>query len=162
MASQDSRRTTRLVLEAVRQSGQRAILATGWGGLSSLEIPNNVYILKSAPHDWLFPRCAAVVHHGGAGTTGAGLKAGKPTIICPFFGDQPFWGRRIFELRVGSHPIPQKQLTAEKLGQSIREVITDSEMRQRSEALGEKIRTENGVTQAVKLIKEKLSRHVQL
>ncbi|RUT05680.1 glycosyl transferase family 1 [Dulcicalothrix desertica PCC 7102] len=162
MASQDSRRTTRLVLEAVRQSGQRAILATGWGGLSYEEIANNVYILKSAPHDWLFPRCAAVVHHGGAGTTGAGLKAGKPTIICPFFGDQPFWGRRIFELRVGSHPIPQKQLTVEKLAQSIREVITDSEMRQRSEALGEKIRTENGVTQAVKLIKEKLSRHVQL
>ncbi|BDA70078.1 hypothetical protein CAL7716_042440 [Calothrix sp. PCC 7716] len=157
MASQDSRRTTCLVLEAVRQSGQRAILATGRGGLSYEEIPNNVYMLKSAPHDWLFPRCAAVVHHGGAGTTGAGLKAGKPTTICPFFGDQPFWGRRVFELGVGSYPIPQKQLTAEKLGQTIREVIADSEMRQRAEVLGEKIRAENGVTQAVGLIKEKLS-----
>ncbi|MGB7088367.1 MAG: glycosyltransferase, partial [Phormidesmis sp.] len=76
MVTEDARPVTNLVLDAIEQSGQRAILATGWGGLSPSEISNNVYLLESAPHDWLFPQCAAVVHHGGAGTTGAGLKAG--------------------------------------------------------------------------------------
>jgi sterol 3beta-glucosyltransferase len=156
MAPQDSRTTTKLVIEAIQQSGQRAILATGWGGLSALEVPSNIYILNSAPHDWLFPQCAVVVHHGGAGTTGAGLKAGKPTIICPFIGDQPFWGKRVYELGIGSPPIPQKQLTAEKLGRTIREIMADSQMHQRAEELGKKIRAENGVSQAVEFIRNRL------
>lgn len=157
MAAQDSAQTAQLVIEAVRQAGQRAILATGWGGLSPSEMPTNVYALQSAPHDWLFPRCAAVVHHGGAGTTGAGLRAGKPTVICPFFGDQPFWGRRVWELGVGTRPIPQKQLTINKLRQAIEAVAADSQMHHRAEALGNKIRAEKGVAQAVKLIGERLS-----
>jgi sterol 3beta-glucosyltransferase len=156
MAPQDSRTTTKLVMEAIQQSGQRAILATGWGGLSVSETPSNIYILNSAPHDWLFPQCAAVVHHGGAGTTAAGLKAGKPTIICPFIGDQPFWGKRIYELGVGSPPIPQKQLTAEKLERAIREMMADSQVHQRAEELGKKIRVENGVSQAVEFIRNRL------
>lgn len=152
MVPQDAAQTTQLVIDAVHQSGQRAILATGWGGLSPSDIPNSIYVLKSAPHDWLFPQCLAVVHHGGAGTTGAGLRAGKPTVICPFFGDQPFWGRRVFELGVGPRPIPQKNLSADKLGRAIREVATNAQMQQRAEALGKKIRAENGAMQAVEVI----------
>lgn len=158
MVTEDSRRVTDLVLEAVKQSGQRAILATGWGGLASSEIPNTVHILQSAPHDWLFPRCTAVVHHGGAGTTGAGLRAGKPTIICPFIGDQPFWGKCVYDLGVGSCPIPQNQLTADKLGEAIREIVLDSKMRLRAEELGMKIRSENGVIQVVDIITKCFSR----
>jgi sterol 3beta-glucosyltransferase len=157
MVTEDSRRVTDLVLEAVKQSGQRAILATGWGGLTSSEIPNIVHIIQSAPHEWLFPRCSAVVHHGGAGTTGAGLRAGKPTVICPFIGDQPFWGKCIDDLGVGSRPIPQKQLTADKLGAAIREVVSDLRMRMRAEDLGMKIRSENGVMQVVDIISKRLS-----
>lgn len=159
MPSQDLAQTTQLVIDAVHQSGQRAILATGWGGLSASEVPEHIHILQFAPHNWLFPQCLAVVHHGGAGTTGAGLRAGKPTVICPFFGDQPFWGKRIFELGVGSRPLPQKQLTATSLAQAIREVALNLEMQQRAEALGEKIRAEDGVMQAVEIIQACLVEH---
>lgn len=157
MVAKDSRQLTNTILEAVKLSGQRAILATGWGGLEPSELPDNVYLLKSAPHDWLFPQCAAVVHHGGAGTTGASLRAGKATVICPFIGDQPFWGRRIFELGVGPRPIPQKRLTAKYLGQVVREVVTNSEMRLRAESLGVKIRAEDGVMKAVDIVSKRLS-----
>jgi sterol 3beta-glucosyltransferase len=95
------------------------------------------------------------VHHGGAGTTAAGLEAGKPAIICPFFGDQPFWGQRVFELGVGPKPIPQKQLTAESLSTAIREVTTNREMIRKSAELGHKIRSEDGVVQAVQFIEKR-------
>ncbi len=153
MAAENSSHTTDLILEAIRPLGTRAILATGWGGLSAVEIPDSVHMLESAPHDWLFPQCSAVVHHGGAGTTGAGLRAGKPTVICPFFGDQPFWGRQIYRLGVGPQPIPHKRLSADGLRQAVQEAIADAKMRQLAEALGQKIRAEAGVTQAVELVK---------
>jgi sterol 3beta-glucosyltransferase len=104
------------------------------------------------PHDWLFPQVAAVVHHGGAGTTAAGLRAGRPTVICPFFGDQPFWGRRVHDLGVGSTPIPQKKLTAEKLAAALREVTTSPAIRAQADALGDRIRREDGVARAVAFI----------
>ncbi len=103
-------------------------------------------MLKAAPHDWLFPHCAAVVHHRGAlpwcTTAGAGLRAGKPTLICPFIGDQPFWGQRVFELGVGPRPIPQRQLTSDSLTQALRTLVTDAAMQQRAADLGASIRDE--------------------
>jgi len=93
-----------------------------------------------------------VVHHGGAGTVAAGLRAGKPTIICPFFGDQPFWGSRMVALGAGPEPIPQKKLTAEKLASAIRIAVTDKEMQQRAADLGKKLRAENGVESAIQFI----------
>lgn len=140
----------RVVLDAL--DGQRAILASGWGGLKADLLPGSVFMIEQAPHDWLFQRVKAVVHHGGAGTTAAGLRAGKPTIICPFFGDQPFWGQRVYELGVGAQPIPQKTLTSENLGAAIRAVVSDAEMARRAEALGEKIRAEDGIGNAVRII----------
>ena len=99
---------------------------------------------------------AAVVHHGGAGTTGAALRAGKPTVICPFVGDQPFWGHRVATLGVGPAHIPQNQLTAKRLANAIGRSVADNDMRQRAATLGEKIRAENGVARAVEVIE----RHV--
>src|SRR5690606_20447509 len=110
MVGRDPERLTSIVVEALKRSGERGLIATGWGGIEAANLPESVFPIESAPHDWLFPRVAAVVHHGGAGTTAAGLRVGKPTVVCPFFGDQPFWGRRIFELGVGPEPIPQKKL----------------------------------------------------
>jgi UDP:flavonoid glycosyltransferase YjiC (YdhE family) len=133
-------------------SGQRAILLSGWGGLRPEDLPDSVLVLDSVPHTWLFPRVAAVVHHGGAGTTAAGLRAGVPTIIIPFFGDQPFWGARIAELGVGPRPVPRKRLTAERLAQAIRDTVASEEMRQRASKLGESIRSEDGVATAVEII----------
>jgi len=111
---------TKLVVAALAQSGQRGILLTGWGGISELDVPENVLVVNSVPHDWLFPQMAAVVHHGGAGTTSAGLRAGVPSIIIPFGVDQPFWGKRVFQLGVGAEPIPRKDLTVEKLATAIK------------------------------------------
>jgi sterol 3beta-glucosyltransferase len=156
IASRDPKETGRLVLDAVRQAGVRAIIASGWEGIEASEAPDNVLLIKGAPHDWLFPQMAAVVHHGGAGTTGAGLRAGKPTVIVPTGGDQPFWGRRVQELGAGTAPIPRKRLTAEKLAQAIRTAMSDTAMQQRAGALGEAIRAENGVGNAVSILRQVL------
>lgn len=152
MSNRNPGETARLILDALRMSGQRAILLSGWGGLRPEDLPDSVLVLDSVPHTWLFPRVAAVVHHGGAGTTAAGLRAGVPTIIIPFFGDQPFWGARIAELGVGPRPIPRKRLTAERLAQAIRDTVASEEMRQRASKLGESIRSEDGVATAVEII----------
>jgi len=154
MASREAEAVTRKVLEASRESGQRVLLATGWGGLAEAPLPENAFSLQAAPHDRLFPRCAAVIHHGGAGTTAAGLRAGRPTLVCPFFGDQPFWGQRVYALGVGPQPIPQQQLTAAKLAQAMRTLVEDETMRQKAHYLGEKIRAEDGVAAAVQIINQ--------
>ncbi len=157
MAGRDPEKTTAVVLAALKDSGQRGVLATGWGGISSSDVPDTVFVLGSAPHHWLFPRMAALVHHGGAGTTGVGLRAGKPTIICPFFGDQPFWGRRVAALGVGPKPIPQRRFTADRLAQVIHLATTDDGMQRHAADLGEKIRAEQGVARAVGIINNELA-----
>jgi sterol 3beta-glucosyltransferase len=140
------------VLAALKQAGCRGVFAVG-GGRVSPEVPDDVCVIESAPHEWLFPRMAALVHHGGAGTTAEGLRAGKPTVVCPTpVNDQAFWGRRVFELDLGPRPIPQRRLTAEVLAQAIRAAVKDRGMRRRAEELGEKIRAERGVENAVGLI----------
>jgi sterol 3beta-glucosyltransferase len=144
--------TTALVLKALDLAGQRAVLATGWGGLTAASATDQVYCLEDVPHDWLFPQMAAVVHHGGAGTTGASLRAGRPAVVCPLVGDQPFWGRRVAELGVGPEPLPKSKLTAERLAEAIGLAVTDAGMRQRAAALGEIIRSEDGVGRAVAFI----------
>ena len=152
MASGDPARTTRLVLDAVRRAGVRAVLLTGWGGLDPADIPESVCVVDQAPHDWLYPRCAAVVHHGGAGTTAASLRAGRPTVICPFFGDQPFWGARVHEAGAGPSPLMHKKLTAERLAAMIREALDTPSMRERAETIGAGMRTEHGVASAIAVL----------
>jgi hypothetical protein len=99
-------------------------------------------------------RGCSTLHHGGAGTTAAGLRAGVPSIVIPFFGDQPFWGQRVAELGVGPEPIPRKKLTVERLAQAIHEALTDQTMRQRAANLGSKIQAEDGITRAVALVQQ--------
>lgn len=154
--------TTELMVQALAQSGQRGILLTGSLGIqtcrSQADVSNEVFTLTEAPHDWLFPRMAAVMHHGGAGTTAAGLRAGVPTIITPMYSDQFFWGQRVAALGVGPPPIPQKHLTAERLAAAIRLATSDRAMRERARAVGQTLREEDGVAQAVRIIEEILSR----
>lgn len=155
MAATNPEEKARVVIQALEKSGQRGVIAAGWGGLKASDLPGNVFMIEHAPHDWLFPRVAAVVHHGGAGTTAAGLRAGKPTVICPFMGDQPFWGQRVYDLGVGPQPIPQKRLNADDLAEAIRAAVTDREMRRRAGTLGEAIRAEDGVGRAVQIIHQR-------
>ncbi|MBD2212597.1 glycosyltransferase family 1 protein [Nostoc linckia FACHB-104] len=152
MGNRNPEQTADLVLQALAKTQQRAIMLSGWSGLRTENLPDSVYLVDSIPHSWLFEHVAAVVHHGGAGTTSAGLRAGIPTIIIPFFGDQGFWGQRVAELGVGTEPIPRKQLTAERLAQAIQKAVTDKTMRQRVANLGAKIRDEDGIAKAVAVI----------
>jgi sterol 3beta-glucosyltransferase len=149
MVSDDPKAATALVLGAVRRAGVRAVLVTGWGGLASHPEADDVFVTESLPYDWLFPRVAAVVHHGGAGTTGLALQAGVPAIVVPFTVDQPFWGSRVAALGVGPTPIPRKRLTQELLADALRRTVADEAMRARAAALGERIRAEDGVAEAV-------------
>jgi sterol 3beta-glucosyltransferase len=111
-----------------------------------------IYVTRAVPHSWLFPRVAAVVHHGGAGTPAEGLRAGKPTVIVPFVLDQPFWGARVRALGVGPDPVPRKRLTATGLAAAMTLAVTDADIRQRAAACGAAIRSEHGVDRAVDLV----------
>eukprot|EP00250_Pteridium_aquilinum_P011371 c20019_g1_i1 orf=907-3429(+) len=140
---------TEIIVQALQETEQRGIIDKGWGGLGNLkETPDSIFLLENCPHDWLFPQCAAVVHHGGAGTTAAGLKAGCPTTIVPFFGDQPFWGERVWAKGVGPLPIPVQQFSLERLVQAIN-FMQDQEVKQRALELAKQIEEEDGVEGAV-------------
>ncbi|EOD43471.1 putative udp- transferase protein [Neofusicoccum parvum UCRNP2] len=136
---------TEMIFRAVELAGVRALVSKGWGGIGGEDsAPDNVYLLENTPHDWLFPRVSAVVHHGGAGTTAIGLKCGKPTMIVPFFGDQPFWGAMVSKAKAGAHAcVPYKKLTAERLAEGIAQCLSDearanvTEMAERIEAEGD-------------------------
>jgi sterol 3beta-glucosyltransferase len=152
MSNRKPEETADLILDALAQSQQHAILLSGWSGLQKADLPESVLMVDSIPFSWLFPRVAAVVHHGGAGTTAEGLRAGVPSIVIPFFGDQPYWGQRIAELGVGPAPIPRKSLIATRLAQAIERAVTDQTMRQRADSLGAKIRAEDGIARAVAVV----------
>jgi UDP:flavonoid glycosyltransferase YjiC (YdhE family) len=155
MPGRDREGAAAKVLEALSLAGQRGVIleSSAMGGRG---LPDSVYAIDRAPYEWLFPRMAAVVHHGGAGTTGSGLRAGVPSIVVPFFADQPFWGMRVHALGAGPEPLPRKQLTAVALAGRIRQAVEDREMRRRAASLGEAIRREDGVGNAVALIREYL------
>jgi sterol 3beta-glucosyltransferase len=156
MAGRSPEQLAGLVSEALSRSGQRGVLLTGWGGLRADLVPDNVFTVDAAPHSWLFPRMAAVVHHGGAGTTAEGLRAGVPAVVVPFAFDQPFWGARIRELGLGPDPIPLAKLTAGRLAHAIKTAVTDPSIRQQASACAKDIRRENGIGNAVKVIKKYL------
>lgn len=148
MSSRDPEALSELVLSAVRRAGVRAVLLSGWGGLADRG-GDDVFVTAEAPHDWLFPQMAAVVHHGGAGTTGAAFTAGVPAVVVPFAVDQPFWASRVVALGTGPAPIRRQQLTDSALGAALRTAATDPTMRDRAARLGRSIRSEDGVAAAV-------------
>jgi UDP:flavonoid glycosyltransferase YjiC (YdhE family) len=156
MPSQNPEQASDMVIQALAMAGQRGILLTGQGalgrGMAQLSSKHPVYFVESIPHDWLLPRTVAVVHHGGAGTTAAGVRAGIPSILIPVGADQRLWAYRVKALGIGTDPIPRSQLTAERLANAITQAVTDQMIRQRAADLGEKIRAEDGVGEAVRII----------
>jgi hypothetical protein len=152
---------TKLIFEAVKMAGCRALVSKGWGGFgSNADCPDNVFMLENTPHDWLFPRCSAVVHHGGAGTTAIGLKCARPTMIVPFFGDQPFWGAMVSKAKAGAHDcIPYKKLNAETLAKGIKQCLTD-EAKENVKKIAESIENEgDGALNAVRSFHRSLPLH---
>ncbi|CAL9752428.1 unnamed protein product [Musa acuminata subsp. burmannicoides] len=147
---QEPGKMTEIIVEALKITGQRGIINKGWGGLGNLAEPKDyVYLLDNVPHDWLFPQCKAVVHHGGAGTTAAGLRAACPTTIVPFFGDQPSWGERVHARGLGPPPIPVDQFSLEKLVDAIMFMMTPK-VKENAVQLAKAMETEDGVSGAVK------------
>ena len=145
-------RIYRVVFDALLKTDNRAIVLSGWSKLSG-EQTANILVTDAIPHDWLFPRCKALIHHGGAGTTAAGLHSGIPNLVVPFAADQPFWGARVHAIGAGPRPIPVKELTAEKLIAVLIEA-DEKAIRNSAQAAGRKIRAEDGVGNAVKFIEE--------
>ncbi|MEJ2664596.1 MAG: glycosyltransferase [Spirochaetia bacterium] len=152
MTGRDPVQLTGMTVEAVKKSGQRAVLLTGWGGMESPPRGKDILIIDSVPHDWLFPRVKAVIHHGGIGTTAAGLCAGKPTGVVAFFGDQPFWGRRVHALGLGPKPLVKNELNVDHLAGLIHEVCNNPLYEENARKLGRTIRHENGPQNAARLI----------
>ncbi|KAL8517857.1 hypothetical protein ACS0TY_009243 [Phlomoides rotata] len=145
---EEPEKMTEIIVQALEITGQRGIINKGWGGLGDLAEPKDfIHLLDNCPHDWLFSRCAAVVHHGGAGTTAAGLKAACPTTIVPFFGDQPFWGEQVHARGVGPVPIPVDEFSLEKLVAAIRFML-DPEVKERAVQLAKAMEHEDGVAGA--------------
>jgi sterol 3beta-glucosyltransferase len=145
---------------ALEQVGVRGILDLGSSDPPEEPLPPSIFAVRSIPHAWLFPRMAAVVHHGGAGTTGASLTAGKPTVVIPTASDQPFWGRRVHDLGAGPAPIPVRALTAGRLARAISTATTESAMRTKAAELGSQVRTEDGVGSAVDWVARLLGRRL--
>ncbi|WP_286904031.1 glycosyltransferase [Clostridium sp. UBA1652] len=153
----DFNRIIKVVLESLKITGQRAIISAGWRNLKYVDFPSNVIQVENVPHEWLFPKMLAVSHHGGAGTTAAGVRSGVPSIIIPFGGDQPYWGERVYEMGVGTKPIWCKKLSVENYTKAIRDVLNNQKMRNRASEIGEVLKSENGVQNAVTLIEETLN-----
>lgn len=152
LSGADTLEAARITLEALRKTGTRAVIQ-GWDdALKEFRLPSTVYPAGSIPHDWLLPRAAGLIHHGGFGTTSAGFQAGIPSIVIPHIIDQYLWGNKVAELGVGPKPIPRAKLSVPALAAAI-EAINSSEMKEKAAALGSGIRQEpDGVEAAVNLI----------
>ncbi|MGZ9812177.1 glycosyltransferase [Pseudoroseicyclus sp. H15] len=146
----------RLIVAALRKAGKRGVIAPGWAALQ-VEEAEDMLALPPMPYGWLFPRVAAAVHHGGAGTTATAFHAGVPQAIVPFFGDQPFWAARTQALGVGARPVPRRRLTVESLAAAIAEA-DDPAKRERAAKLAARLQSEDGVAEAVALIEARLPR----
>ncbi|KYK54591.1 glucosyl/glucuronosyl transferase [Drechmeria coniospora] len=148
---------TRIIFDAIRRTGLRALVSKGWGdlGADDVGVPEGVHMLGDVPHDWLFERVSCVVHHGGAGTTAAGIRAGKPTLVIPFFGDQPFWGSMIARAKAGPKPIMHQDLDAEKLAEALLFCLR-AETKEQARKLGERIREEQGCNVGAKCFHDHL------
>ncbi|MFL5237711.1 MAG: glycosyltransferase [Rhizomicrobium sp.] len=144
------------ITSAIERVGCRAIVSAGWAGLNPQALSSAIHAIDEVPHDWLFPRVASVVHHGGAGTTAAALRAGKPSVVVPFFSDQPFWGRRLETLGVGAATIPHSRLSADELAWAIERSVRMPAMRAAATRIGAAIRGENGIGLAVDRIEQAL------
>lgn len=149
----------RLIAEAVDRAGVRAVVATGWGGVDPQETSPQILTLDEAPHDLLFPRVSAVVHHGGAGTTAAGLRAGRPTLVAPVLGDQAFWGQRVAALGAGPEPVALRKLTVPVLADRLRQLVVDPQFSRQAAAVADRLRQEDGTGTAVRVLENIAAGH---
>jgi sterol 3beta-glucosyltransferase len=158
MYSGDNDRISKLIIDVIINANQRLILSSGWCNLSNENTPDHVLVVGNVPHSWLFPRMKAIVHHGGAGSTAAGVRAGVPSIIVSHISDQFFWGSRLYKLGVGTAPIEVDKLTTENFSKAIRTVVQDDVMRQKAKELGERVRVEDGIQNFIQVLDNEMKK----
>ncbi|WP_016887653.1 glycosyltransferase [Mycobacteroides abscessus] len=146
-SAKQSEHISQLVRSALRRAGMRGIVQAGWAGINVGD--ETTLTVTEVPHRWLFPHVAAVVHHCGAGTTAAGLRAGVPTVAVPGLGDQPFWARRLRDLGLSADTVPQRTLTVERLAAAIRTAVTDPGIKIRARRIADLLDAEDGAAHVV-------------
>jgi UDP:flavonoid glycosyltransferase YjiC (YdhE family) len=151
----DLEQNTQLLVDAAKRSGQRAIIQTGFN--SGIENPDtsDIFYVESLPHHKVFPYCSAVVHHGGAGTTQAALIAGKPSMVVAHAYDQMDWGNRLQQVGATGKVLSRKKVDSSQLAKAINEVSNSRVLRHNAEEIGAKMRSENGVDTAIKLLEQR-------
>ncbi len=150
VSARDAERLSLVIRDGLRRAGVRGLIQAGWARLGVTD--DDVLTIGEIPHEWLFPRMAAVAHHCGAGTVAAALRAGVPTIAVPGLGDQPFWARHLHQLGASTAPIPQRRLNAERLAEAIDTAITDGGIRDAAQRLAGRIAGEDGAARAVSIV----------
>jgi sterol 3beta-glucosyltransferase len=149
----DADRLSAVVAAARRAAGVRMVIQSGWANLGAAQQhDDDVIVIGEAPHDWLFPQMAAVVHHAGAGTTAAGLRAGVPTVSVPMITDQPFWASRVTALGAGPKAVPYKSLSAESLGAAISDALRRDSYRSRAQDLAKQLAGEDATLPVIRAI----------
>ena len=149
-----SKETAKLVFQAAEASGQRVVYLGGWGSMEGLAPPSKVFCAESIPHSWLFPKVAGVIHHGGAGTTAAGILAGKPSFIVPFGGDQYFWGACVWKQGAGIKPVPRKKISVDDMADAMNLLVKDTELGNKAKDLGGKLLEEDGLAGAYAFLQQ--------
>ena len=152
MGGSNGRETTEILIDAVRQTGQRAIIQAGWGQLGTPEALPDIYCAEYIPHQWLFPQGCCVVHHGGAGTTASVCRAKVPSVVVAHHADQPYWGKRLSDLGGAPKHLHRRHLTAKRLAKRLQKVLDTPAMKEQAQTLGTQMESEDGLTTAVEMI----------
>lgn len=154
LPSADPAGAGRAITSAVQRAGVRAIVATGGGGIDAAAIGDDILVVDQVPHGRLFPRCSVIVHHAGAGTTATASASGRPQVVCPCWGDQPFWAARAHGAGIAATPLNGRRLTGPDLTAALTGVLAEPAFSESAAVLGEKVRSEGGVETAVHLLEE--------
>lgn len=157
MSAACPQKTLESLLEILEEQGQRTIISGEFPGIRGLPLSDRILRLPSAPHDWLFPRVSAIIHHGGAGTTGASLHAGKPTLVCPFALDQFHWAAKLCALGIGPEPIPIKKFSPSLFTSSLQALVQNRLYREKAASFAKQISRENGAEEAAQVIMQHVS-----
>ena len=152
MGGSDGHETTKILIDAVKMTNQRAVIQAGWGLLGTNGMEKDIYCTEYVPHRWLFPKACCVVHHGGAGTTASVCRAKVPSVVVPHITDQPYWGKRLFDLGVAPKSLHRRNLTAKHLAKRIEQVLRTPTMTERAKTIGTQMESEEGLATAVNLI----------
>jgi UDP:flavonoid glycosyltransferase YjiC (YdhE family) len=158
MTHEDPAKLTRLILESIERVGCRAVIQQGWTGLGKGKLPPHIHPTGLVSHEWLFPRAACIIHHGGAGTAGTVFRSGKPSVFVPHTFDHPLWAELAHDIGCAGPPLPYAELSADRLTEAIKTTLSDPAYSRTAADLGDRVRAEQGVIKARRLVEQLVHR----